>query len=178
MPKPQIHARRIWILGSSCAGKSTLGGRLGQELELPHFALDELFWQPGWQQIPRQELRRQLSAKMDQAEAEHGGWVVDGNYTDTREALADRVELFVWLDLPLRTLVRRLISRTALRIVTRRPICNGNRETLRGALHPRDSLLLYLVRHYRRHRREAAAFVATRPHLHVRTANEATQLSC
>ena len=123
-------AERIWILGSSCAGKSTLAKELSMRRSLRAIHLDELFWQPNWGKSTDEELRSKVLHEMKKGEREQGGWVADGNYTRIRTPLAERVQFFVWLDLPRRTLVHRLVRRTARRIWTRQRICGDNRERL------------------------------------------------
>ncbi|HET6624501.1 MAG TPA: hypothetical protein VFG70_08215, partial [Gaiellaceae bacterium] len=90
-----------------------------------------------------------------------------------REKLGDLVlegaDLVVWLDLPLRVWLPRLLRRTARRIVTREELWNGNREELRYALHPRYSVVVYAVRGYRERRRRYASELARFPLLRLRT---------
>ena len=82
------------------------------------------------------------------------GWVIDCAY---RGKLGDLVlahaDLVVWLDLPRRVWLPRLVRRTVRRIVRREKLWNGNRETLRNVLFSRDSLLLYALRTYPQRRR-------------------------
>ena len=61
-------------------------------------------------------------------------WVLDGNYRAVRPAVWTRASTLVWLDLPFPMVFTRALLRTARRIVTREPLFNGNRESLRAAL--------------------------------------------
>ena len=87
--------RRITIVGSPGAGKSTLARRLGLALGIPVIHLDALFWRPGWVETPRDEfIERQCRALAGEA------WIVDGNYgaaMDLRLAAADTI---LFLDAP------------------------------------------------------------------------------
>jgi adenylate kinase family enzyme len=38
---------KILIVGTSCTGKTTLGKRLNEKLNLPHFDLDDMHWLAG-----------------------------------------------------------------------------------------------------------------------------------
>ena len=60
------------------------------------------------------------------------GWVVDGNYFDEVGAALvwPAADVVVWLDIPRRTAFRRAVVRTARRVVGRRALWNGNRETV------------------------------------------------
>ena len=62
---------RVVVVGTSCAGKTTLGGRLGKVLGVPHVQLDALFWGPNW------SVRPEFEEEVDAALA-HDGRVFDG----------------------------------------------------------------------------------------------------
>jgi hypothetical protein len=76
----------------------------------------------------------------------------------------------VWLDLPLRTCLARILRRTARRARTQEELWSGNREAWRRHF-TRDSLVWWLVTTYREKRRryEALFFGSQRqfPHLRV-----------
>ncbi|BAY82343.1 hypothetical protein NIES267_18220 [Calothrix parasitica NIES-267] len=38
--------QRICVIGTSGAGKTTLALQVSQKLNIPHFELDSLFWEP------------------------------------------------------------------------------------------------------------------------------------
>ncbi|MEO1341195.1 MAG: DNA topology modulation protein [Cyanobacteria bacterium J06635_13] len=85
--------RRIAILGSCGAGKSTLAVSLGQKLDLPVFHLDAYFWQPGWQETSARqwlEIQQQL-VKGDR-------WLIDGNYGSTLDVRLAAADTIIWLD--------------------------------------------------------------------------------
>jgi len=73
-------------------------------------------------------------------------WVVDGNYgsfvQDLVFALADTV---VWLDLPRRVVMPRIVRRTLGRMAFRRELWNGNRERFRNLLEtdPQENIILW-----------------------------------
>ncbi|MFT7214503.1 MAG: adenylate kinase family enzyme, partial [Granulosicoccus sp.] len=43
---------RIHVTGDAGSGKTTLGKKIGAELNLPVFGLDQVVWQPGWTKTP------------------------------------------------------------------------------------------------------------------------------
>lgn len=98
--------RRILVIGSGGAGKSTVAVRIGERLGLPVIHLDAHFWQPGWvepSKVEWERVVRQLIAR--------DAWVMDGNYGGTlglRIAAADTV---VFLDLPRLLCLWRVIGR-------------------------------------------------------------------
>jgi hypothetical protein len=104
--------------------------------------------------------------------------VVDGNYSAVRDLVWDRAEAVVWLDFPLRTVLRRYATRTRRRIGTREELWpgTGNREKLSLHLFQRDGLLWWILSTYRRRRREYPLRLAANPQLaayRLRSAAEA-----
>jgi adenylate kinase family enzyme len=47
--------KKILIIGSGGAGKSTLSRQLGNILNLEVIHLDSLYWHPGWVETPKPE---------------------------------------------------------------------------------------------------------------------------
>src|SRR5688572_9101710 len=121
--------RRILVKGTSGSGKSTLGRALAGQLDLPYVELDALYHGPDWRPASATELPASVTALLD----DNRGLVVDGNYdSKLGSVLLDRAELVVWLDLPLRTKLSRLMRRTARRYLGNETLWNGNRETLKN----------------------------------------------
>jgi len=82
------------------------------------------------------------------------GWVIDGNYSSKLGDLVVRAaDTVVWLDLPMRVWLPRLLRRTVRRVRTKEELWNGNRESLRGALWGRDALIPFALRTHRERRR-------------------------
>ena len=155
--------RRFAIVSSaSGSGKTTLGRELARRLDVPFHELDALHHGPGWTEATAEELRARVEPLLAGE-----GWVVDGAY---RGKLGDLVlesaDVVVWLDLPRRVWLPRLLRRTAGRVVRREELWNGNRESVRNVLFSRDSLVLYALRNYPRRRRvypsELASFEVQR----------------
>lgn len=143
---------RIQIIGSSGAGKTTLGRSLAERLRAPFIDLDDLFWEPGWRQVGHEELARRVAPIVDGER-----WVIAGNYFATSKTLVwPRTTHVVVLDLPYLLLLRRCLWRTLVRGVTGVPCCNGNRESVWRLFH-RDGLVRYLTRSFGRHRARYAA---------------------
>lgn len=75
--------RRVLIIGSAGAGKSTLARALGEILQLPVIHLDAEFWQPGWRAMPKDEWKSRVRQLVSGEQ-----WIIDGNYGGT---MADRI---------------------------------------------------------------------------------------
>lgn len=142
---------RIFIMGSSGAGKTHLAKALAARLRLPHLELDSLRHQANWQQLPDAEFR-ELVNDFSSAEA----WVVDGNYAVVREVLLSRATDVILLDYPKRIVMWRLLSRSITRVMFRRTLWNGNRERLSYLLSadPELNVLLWSWSNFDRRRSE------------------------
>jgi adenylate kinase family enzyme len=102
--------RRVVILGPVGAGKSRLAAKLSERTKLSVIHLDPLFWRPGWTPAPREEARQALSQALSGEQ-----WILDGNFlpeeSDGWDARFERTDTVVFLDLPRRTCLRRVVGR-------------------------------------------------------------------
>jgi adenylate kinase family enzyme len=157
--------RRINVKGSSGAGKTTYGRAVAARLGLPYVEVDELNHGPNWSEATAEELQAKLR---DFMAASPAGWVIDGNY---ERKLGDLVlgaaDTAVWIDLPLHTTLARLWRRTRARIRGDETLWNDNKESWRSALWGRESLFMWAVRSFVRHRREWPRALASYPNLQV-----------
>lgn len=58
--------KKVLIIGSGGAGKSTLSQKLGAKLAIPVIHLDMHFWKPGWVEAERTEWRANVEAMCKQ----------------------------------------------------------------------------------------------------------------
>ena len=130
--------RRVAVVGTSCAGKTTFAAALAAQLQVPHIELDALHWRAGWVPAPGEVFRQAVTTAVA---AER--WVSDGNYGVVRDLVWGRATAVVWLDYPFATVLRRALYRTARRALLREQLYGGNRETFRkSTAEPRfDSLV-------------------------------------
>jgi hypothetical protein len=161
--------RKVAIIASaSGSGKTTVGRALAARLGVPFVELDSLNHGPGWVQATADELR----ARVEPIIATEG-WVIDGGY---REKLGDLVlataDTVVWLDLPRREWLPRLVRRTIGRIVRREELWGGNRESFRNAFLGHDALIPYALRGYRIRRRRYPAELAPFEVVRLRSQHE------
>ncbi len=142
-PDDVRRAHRVLCFGATGSGKSTLARALGEALELPVILIDDVCWDPGWVQPPREELDARVLPLLDRER-----YVIDSVYGSQNAAALARVDAIVGLDYPRATSLARLVRRTWRRIRTREPVCNGNVETLRRALSS-DSIIAWHFRSWR-----------------------------
>jgi adenylate kinase family enzyme len=134
--------RRVAVIGGSCTGKTTTSRELAAILGVPHIELDALHHDAGWQEAPSEVLWTRVEAAL---EAAPDGWVADGNYHGKIGTLVvERADTVVFLDLPRWVALRRVLSRTTRRIISREELWNGNRESLRLAL-SRESIIWWVI---------------------------------
>lgn len=98
--------RRVVVLGCGGSGKTTFATKLGRGTSLPTIHLDELFWNPGWVPTPEDEfVARQAE------EVARETWIIEGDYAGSLEVRTARADTVIFLDLPRRICLRRVILR-------------------------------------------------------------------
>ena len=144
---------RVVVVGTSGCGKTAFSRVLSSQLGVPHIELDTLYWGPNWTAKPVDVFR----AKISEAIAAPS-WVCDGNYSSVRELTWARANTLVWLDYSFRVVFYRAVAHTLLRLVTREELFGGNQESL-GLVFDRDWIPWWVLRTFRKRRREYAALV-------------------
>jgi adenylate kinase family enzyme len=133
---------RIVVVGSSGSGKTTFARRLASYLDLPHLAMDAVFHRHGLAHIAHQDFLPVLDEFTDQDR-----WILDGNYTShgTRDVVWPKADTIVWLDLPRRTALSRVVKRTLRRLLTREEMWPGVREPFSNLyrLDPRHNIIVW-----------------------------------
>lgn len=108
--------KRVLVIGSGGAGKSTFARRLGERLGLEVIHLDVMFWRPGWVETPKDEWRRKVEGL-----CRRESWVMDGNFSATLDVRLAACDTVVFLDLPRTVCVRRALKRLVMYRNTPRP---------------------------------------------------------
>lgn len=120
---------RIVVVGTSGSGKTTLAGRLAKALDVPHFELDAINWQPGWVSLndtDRPEFIRRIDAAIAQP-----AWVMAGGYSNVRDRIWSRATHLIWLDYDRPVVMRRVVWRSLTRAISGEELWpgTGNRES-------------------------------------------------
>lgn len=153
--------RRIAVGGVTGAGKSTLARRLAVGLDLPYTELDSLYHGPGW--VPRASFETDVAALVATER-----WVSEWQYRTVRELIVSRADTLVWLDLPARVTLSRVIRRTLRRRMRREVLWNGNVEPpLHTFFTDGDHILRYALRTRRKLKTWVPSLEAEFPALHV-----------
>ena len=154
--------RRIVVVGTTGSGKTILARHLSRRLSIPHVELDALYWGPAWSETPTPLFRERVAQAL-----ETEAWVVDGNYSKVRDLVWGRADSVVWLDYALPVVMWRLVARTLGRVATGQELWAGNRERLTTALLSHDSILLWALKTYRRHRWDYPSLLGQREFAHL-----------
>jgi len=159
---PREVGSRINVVGTCGAGKTTVARALAERLGFVDVELDALSWGPDWTMRPDDVFRAEVATA-----AAGDQWVVDGNYSKTRDIVWARADTVVWLDYSFPCVFMRLARRTARRAFTREELWHGNRESLRMSLLSRESILLWAIKTHRRRHREYSELLARPENKHL-----------
>ena len=152
---------RVIIIGPSCSGKSTLGRDLAARLGAAHVELDALFWEPNWQEPGAETFRQRVR---DATAAGNGRWVVSGGYVSRLlDVIWPDATTIIWLDLPKRVTLPRIITRSWRRWRTHELLWGTNYEVFwpQLKLWSEDSLIGYTLRTQPKRSRELVALAAS-----------------
>ncbi|WP_241107198.1 adenylate kinase [Pseudomonas sp. MPFS] len=102
--------QRIYLIGASGAGVSTLGALLAQQLGLPHVDVDEHYWHPS--DPPFQQARpvEQRLLGLKQA-LEDKPWVLSGSMDGWGDAIIAQADWVLYVDTPTPLRLQRIRSR-------------------------------------------------------------------
>lgn len=167
MPSPL--GTRIVVIGNTSSGKSTLAARLAQGLGVPFVELDALNWEPNWHSLAEHD-PEEFERRIREATA-GDGWVVAGSYSSFSERIFwPRLETVVWLDLPLRLVLWRVIRRSWKRWRSKELLWGTNRENFwkHWMVWSPDSLLYWAVTTHRRKRERYLRYMAEPRWAHIR----------
>lgn len=108
--------KKIIIIGSGGAGKSTFARRLGELTGIEVLHLDKLYWKPNWVEPSKEEWKKLLETKLENDE-----WIMDGNFGGTLEMRLKYCDTAIFLDLPRTVCVYRTLKRWIRYYNTNRP---------------------------------------------------------
>jgi len=151
-------------VGTSGVGKSTVSRELARRLGASWLELDSVYHQAGWTPLDTAEFRARVAAV-----AAGERWVIDGGYSAVRDLVWARADTVVWLDLPRRTVMRRITCRTLRRVAGRVELWNGNRERWRNLFtwDKNESIIAWAWQTYGSRRERYAALLTDPANAHL-----------
>ncbi|MCE4057274.1 adenylate kinase [Pseudomonas sp. Au-Pse12] len=102
--------QRIYLIGASGAGVSTLGAALARHLRLPHVDVDEHYWLPSDPPFLQARPPEQRLERLRQALGE-APWVVSGSMDGWGDAIIARADRVLYLDTPTALRLQRIAVR-------------------------------------------------------------------
>lgn len=108
---------RIFITGNAGSGKTTLAKFISNILNVPHYSLDNIVWQPNWQVTPLDKRKKLISDLLTKEE-----WVIEGVSKD----VLVNANTIIFLDLSRFTCYIRLIKRNYKFLFKSRPELPNN----------------------------------------------------
>lgn len=98
---------KIMVIGVSAgAGKSTFARRLGELTGIEVTHLDRLYWKPNWIEAPSEEF-----SAAQQRVVQQERWIMEGNYAGTVHIREPHADTIIYLELPLRVCLYRVLKR-------------------------------------------------------------------
>jgi adenylate kinase family enzyme len=155
--------KRVVVVGTTGAGKTTVAKALAGRLGVPHVEMDALHWGPDWTPVPQDVFRERVGRTVAR-----DAWVLDGNYSAVRQLVWDRADTVIWLDYRLVTIFRQLLGRTFGRVFRHEVLWSGNQESFWRTLLSWDSILLWALRTYHRRRRTYSVLMGDPRFSHIR----------
>jgi adenylate kinase family enzyme len=116
--------KKILVIGSGGAGKSTLAHQLGQMLNIEVLHLDKFYWQPGWVEMPKSEWLKTVEELLSR-----NAWIMDGNYSGTLDIRIEACDTIIFLDMARTLCLWRVLKRVLMyRNQSRPDMAEGCRE--------------------------------------------------
>lgn len=118
--------KKVIIIGSGGAGKSTFARRLGEVTGIEVIHLDNVYWSQNWTPMPDDEWAETVAAMV-----KGDSWIMDGNFGGTREIRMAACDTIIWLDMPRSLCLYRVLKRFVRYRNTSRPdMAKGCNERL------------------------------------------------
>ncbi len=101
--------KRVLVIGSGGAGKSTFSRHLGSVLGIEVVHLDKLYWQPDWVKTPKDEWQKTVEGLL-----KGDSWILDGNFGGSREIRMKACDTIIFMDIPRRICLYRILKRSLI----------------------------------------------------------------
>ena len=106
-----MNYNRVYIIGNSASGKTSLARKLSRILKIKSYDLDDFYWQ-------KKFTRKRAPAKVEKLVKKvtrQKKWIIEGVYSSCITCSLDKADLIVWLDYPAHVITWRLLKRQVKR---------------------------------------------------------------
>lgn len=108
--------KKILVIGSGGAGKSTFSRRLGKIKNIEVIHLDKVYWQPNWIEPSKGAWQQTIKGIL-----EKNAWILDGNFGGMVDLRLEVCDTVILLDLPRFVCLYRVLKRRLKYRGTNRP---------------------------------------------------------
>lgn len=110
---------RIYLIGASCSGVSTLGAMLSSQFNVPLLDVDDFYWAPTDPPFTTKRPPEDRVRLIKDQQAMTDGWILAGSFIGWGDTLIENVDLIAFLYTPTSIRLQRLDTREALRYAHR-----------------------------------------------------------
>lgn len=86
--------KKILVIGSGGAGKSTFSRRFGEITGIEVIHLDKIYWLPNWTEPSKAEFEKILKPELEKPQ-----WIMDGNFKGTLEMRLEKCDTVISFEL-------------------------------------------------------------------------------
>jgi adenylate kinase family enzyme len=101
----------IHLLGPSGSGTSTLGHALAEELKIPWFDSDDIFWEKTDPPFTAKRPIEQRIARLYEIDEKNESWIISGSMLEWGDSIREKIDLIIYLYIEKEERLRRLIKR-------------------------------------------------------------------
>ncbi len=99
--------KRIYIIGNSASGKTSLAKKLSKILKIKSYDLDDFYYERKFSKKRSAKTVEKLVKKVTRTKK----WIIEGVYSSCVTCSLDKADMIIWLDYPFHVIAWRLIRR-------------------------------------------------------------------
>ena len=105
---------KIFIIGNSGSGTSYLAKKLSNKYNIPHFDLDDIFWEKKFTVKRIEDDNKKLLSDIIQ---NNKSWIIEGIFTSFVSKAILNSDKIIWLDTNINIVTFRIIKRDIFKVV-------------------------------------------------------------